>query len=187
MFGLLLAAPEAADQTSGVRLLLPAPEDVFWSAVLIVIIAFAFYKLILPKMNAALDERTARIEGAMAKAARAQAAANQAHTQGEEILAQARDEAARTREAAREEGKAIMASLRAKAGAEADRITGAAARQVEAERQAAEVSLRSQVAGMATDLAEKIVGEQMQDPAVRDRVVNRFLDELEKSNLQGTR
>ena len=181
------SAPIHAEEVSGVRLLLPAPEDIFWSAVLIVIIAITFYKLILPKMNAALDERSERIEGAMAKAARAQAAANQAHQQGEAILAQARDEAARTRQAAREEGKAIVADLCAQAGSEAERINQAASRQIEAERQAAEVLLRSQVADLATELAGRIVGEQLKDLAVRDRVVDRFLDDLEQSSLQGVK
>ena len=181
------SAVMSAEEVSGVRLLLPAPEDIFWSAVLIVIIAITFYKLILPKLNAALDERSERIEGAMAKAARAQATANQAHQQGEAILAAARDEAARTRDAARDEGKAIMADMRAKADAEAERISQAASRQIEAERQAAEVLLRSQVADLATELAGRIVGEQLKDPAVRDRVVDRFLDDLEQSSLQGAK
>lgn len=180
----LTSAAEVAAQTEGpqgIELFLPASYDLLWSAVVLVIIAFAFYKYILPRMQAVLDERAEKIEGGIAKAAQAQQAADQALEEQQRLLAEARSDAAKTREEAREEGKAIVAELRVKAGEEAARITETAHRQIEAERQAASVQLRTEVGELATELASKIVGESLDDSARQSRVVDRFLDSLEAS------
>ncbi len=169
------------EEPQGLDLFLPASYDLLWSAVVLVIIAFAFYKLVLPRMQAVLDERAEKIEGGIAKAAQAQEAADQALEEQQRLLAEARADAAKTREEAREEGKAIVAELRVKASEEAARITETAHRQIEAERQAAAVQLRAEVGELATELASKIVGESLDDSARQSRVVDRFLDSLEAS------
>lgn len=169
------------EEPAGLDLFWPALYDIFWSLVVIAIIAVAFYKVVLPPMMKILDERAERIEGGMAKAAQAKEAAERAYDQQQALLAEARSEAARVRDAAREEGKAIVADHRVKATEEASRIADAAQRQIEAERQAAAVSLRAEVGVLATELASKIVGESLADPAVQSRVVDRFLDDLDAS------
>ena len=72
-----------------------------------------------------------------------------------------------------------MAAARQEATGEANRILEGAQRQILAEKQAAEISLRSEVGLLASELAEKIIGEQLTDTALTSRVVDRFLDELE--------
>ncbi|ACZ31467.1 ATP synthase F0, B subunit [Xylanimonas cellulosilytica DSM 15894] len=169
----------AQTEPQGRDLFLPADYDLLWSAVVLVIIAVAFYKFVLPPMLKVLDERTEAIEGGMAQAAQAKEAAEQALERQQELLTAARSDAAKVRDEAREEGKAIVAEHRSKAQEEAARITETAHRQIEAERQAAAVSLRTDVGDLATQLASKIVGEELADSAARARVVDRFLDELE--------
>ena len=169
------------EEPQGIELFLPAGYDLLWSAVVLVIIAVAFYKFILPPMNKVLDERAALIEGGIEKAEAAQKAADEALAQQQELLAEARAQAAQVREEARAEGTAIVKDLRAKASEEAERITETAHRQIEAERQSAAVSLRTEVGSLATELASKIVGESLEDSARQSRVVDRFLDELEAS------
>ncbi|WP_125774805.1 F0F1 ATP synthase subunit B [Antribacter gilvus] len=176
-----IVAAQTEEEHSGIELLLPAAYDLVWSAVILAIIAVVFYKVVLPKIQVVLDERTALIEGGIEKAAEAQSAADAALAEQQRLLAEARAEAAQVREEAREEGKAIVADLRVKANEEAARITETANRQIEAERQAASVSLRAEVGSLATELASKIVGESLQDSARQSRVVDRFLDELEAS------
>jgi F-type H+-transporting ATPase subunit b len=169
----------AASEPAGRDLFLPASYDLLWSTVVIVIIAVVFAKWVLPPLLAVLDERTAKIEGGLEKAAKAQAAADEAREQGEALLTEARHDAARVRDEARHDGKAIVAEHRVKAQSEAARIAEAAQRQIDAERQAAAVSLRTEVGELATELASKIVGEELADSAVSARVVDRFLDDLE--------
>lgn len=180
------AVVSAAEETT-TNILLPHTYDIVWSLVIVVIVGIVFYKYVLPKFQAVLDERTAKIEGGIAKAEQVQEEAAKALAEYHEQLAQARAEASRTREEARAEGTAIVAELRTKANEEASRIVEAAHRQIEAERQSAAVSLRAEVGELATELASKIVGESLTDSARQSRVIDRFLDELEESqSVQAT-
>jgi F-type H+-transporting ATPase subunit b len=64
---------------------------------------------------------------------------------------------------------------------EAARVTAGAQAQIEAERQAALVSLRSDVGTLAIDLAGNVIGETLADDAKATAIVDRFLAELEAS------
>lgn len=167
------------EEVEGWRLLVPAGYDILWSTVVLLVIGVVFYKLVLPKFQAVLDERTEKIEGGLAQAQHAQEEAAAAKAEYEQQLQDARTEAARIREDARTEATAIVAEAREKATAEQARITETAQRQIEAERQQASVQLRADVGSLATELASKIVGESLADEARRSRVVDRFLDELD--------
>jgi len=177
----LSAAVLTAAEPNGLALLIPESYDILWSSVVLAVIAFAFYKFVLPKFQAVLDERTALIQGGIAKAESAQAEAAIALAAYHQQLQDARTEAARIREDARSEGSQILAEHRVKANKEAARLVETAHKQIEAERQQASVSLRADVGALATQLASKIVGESLEDSARQSRVVDRFLDELEAS------
>ena len=94
-------------------------------------------------------------------------------------MREARTQAAKIREDARHEAAQIIADGREKAFHDAARIAETSLKQLEAERQQAVVSLHGDIAGLATDLASKIVGESLADDARQQRVINTFLDELE--------
>ncbi|SJN31833.1 ATP synthase F0 sector subunit b [Microbacterium esteraromaticum] len=161
--------------------LLPASYDIFWSAICFVIILVVIWKVAIPKLTAMLDERAAAIEGNIAKADEAQKQAEAALEEYTRQLAEARTEAGEIREAARVDGKKIVTEAKDAATAEAGRITAAAHTQIEAERQSAFVSLRSEVGTLAIDLAGGVVGETLSDDARATAVVDRFLADLEKA------
>ncbi|MBG6181286.1 F0F1 ATP synthase subunit B [Arthrobacter sp. CAN_A1] len=140
---------------------------------------FIVKKFVMPAFEKTFAERTEAIEGGIAKAEAAQAEANAALDEYKQQLVDARTEANRIREEARAEGAQILAELKEKAGAESARITEQAHVQIEAERQAAVVSLRAEVGTLATDLASRIVGESLSDDQRSARVVDRFLADLE--------
>ncbi len=98
-------------------------------------------------------------------------------------------EAQKIREEARTEGESIIAAARERATVEAQRITDNAQKTIEAERLAASVSLRHEVGTLATTLAGKIVGEALDDDERSARVVDRFLADLEteQQNAGATR
>ena len=161
--------------------LIPAMYDIVWSAVCFVVILVVFWRVILPRMTALLDARSAAIEGNIAKADEAQKQAEAALQEYTAQLAEARREAGEIREAAREDGKRIVAEAKDAATAEAARQTATAQAQIEAERQSALVSLRSEVGTLALDLAGGVIGETLSDDAKAKSVVDRFLAELEAS------
>ncbi|WP_019149124.1 F0F1 ATP synthase subunit B [Timonella senegalensis] len=171
------------EEVSGLDLFIPPWYDIIGSAVVMAIIGFFFYKKILPTFMAILDERTAKIEGGLNKAEEAQAEADALLAEYKAQLSEARTEAGRIREDARSEAGDIVSDARSKAAADAERIVDTAKRQIEVERQTAAVSLRNDVGALATELASKIVGESLEDSARQSRVVDRFLDDLEASQV----
>ena len=161
--------------------LIPAWYDIIWSGLWFLVILVVVWKVALPKFTAMLDKRSAAIEGNIAKADEAQKQAEAALEEYTRQLAEARTEAGEIREAAREDGKKIVAEAKDAASSEAARITATAHTQIEAERQTALVSLRSEVGSLAIDLAGGVVGETLSDDARATAVVDRFLADLEAS------
>ncbi|MCI2959029.1 F0F1 ATP synthase subunit B [Agromyces atrinae] len=176
---LLVAATEGSGEQP--NLLIPPVYDIVWSGVVFVIVAFFFWKLVLPRVQRMLDQRAEAIEGNIAKADEAQRQAEAALEQYTAQLADARVEAGRIRESARDEGKSIVAEARDAASSEAARLTATAHAQIEAERQAALVSLRSEVGTLAIDLASGVIGESLTDDRRSAAIVDRFLADLEAS------
>jgi len=159
--------------------IIPHPAELIFGFVAFAILYYVVAKKVVPRLEAMYAERAAAIEGQIAEAGEAQAQAQAALEQYTAQLAEARQEAAKIREDAREQGAQIVAEMRAKAQAEAQRITDAASAQIEAERQQTIVALRSEVGRLATDLAGRVVGESLEDEARQRRTVERFLSELE--------
>ena len=146
------------------------------------VLMYIVVKFIVPMFEKTFAERAEAIEGGIAKAEKAQAEASAALEEYKQQLTDARAEANRIREEARAEGAQILADLKEKAAAESARITAHAHTQIESERQAAVVSLRTEVGTLATTLASRIVGESLSDDARSARVVDRFLADLENQN-----
>ncbi|MDP9997024.1 MULTISPECIES: F0F1 ATP synthase subunit B [Pseudarthrobacter] len=146
------------------------------------VLMFIVVKFVVPMFEKTFAERAEAIEGGIAKAEKAQAEASAALEEYKQQLTDARAEANRIREEARAEGAQILADLKEKAAAESARITAQAHVQIESERQAAVVSLRSEVGTLATTLAGRIVGEALDNDERSARVVDRFLADLETQN-----
>src|SRR5262252_5655500 len=125
---------------------------------------YALWKILLPRLNKTLAERTDAIEGGLQRAEETQAEADRTLTAYREQLAEARHEAARLREEAREQGAQIIAEMRE-----------------------ALQSLKGEVGGLAVDLASRVVGESLTDEARQRRIVERFLDELDQQAERATR
>ena len=169
-----------ADSTASTNPLLPSWPEFIIGTILFAIVFGALAKFLLPRAQQMLSERTELIEGGLARSEEAQAEAKQLLDQYRAQLGEARHEAARLREEAREQGAQIIAEMREQAQAEARRVTEAAQAQIQAERQQALNSLRTEVGTLATELASRIVGESLTDTARQNRMVDRFLDELEQ-------
>jgi F-type H+-transporting ATPase subunit b len=185
MIAAVPAAEESNDFWASAYPIIPHPGELIFGIIAIAILYWVFAKYVVPRLEAIFAERTAAIEGGIAKAEIAQREANDAKQQLEAELAQARNEAARIREEARAEAAQIGAELRARAQEDAARITAAAQQQLQAERQQTLVQLRSEVGRLAVDLASRIVQESLADDDRQRRVVDRFLAELESQDGAG--
>lgn len=169
---------------SGIQLFLPETYDMVWSLVILIVIAAFFYKLVLPKFQAVFDERSAKIEGGIAKANNAQKEADKAKRAYEEQLSKARVDASKIRDDARAEASHIIADARSRAESEADQITANAQRSVESQRQQALVSLKGEVGTLAAALAGKILCSRLQDEAVQSKMLDQMIDDISKGDEQ---
>jgi F-type H+-transporting ATPase subunit b len=143
------------------------------------IILFVLGKWVIPPINRAMTARQDAIRKQFSDLESARSEAEKAEQEFRAQIAEARHEAARIREEAREQGAAIVAEMREQAQAEANRIVEHAHAQIAAERQQAVATLRAEVGSLATTLAGRIVGEALDDDERSNRVVERFLADLE--------
>ena len=161
--------------------LIPHTAEVIVGFIAFTLLFLVLKSKVVPMFEKAYAARTEAIQGGIERAEKAQLEAQRALVQYNEQLSSAQGEAAKLREDARAQGAAILDELRTKAQDEAARITAAAHASIEAERQQAITSLRNEVGALAVELASKIVGEALDDQARQSRIVDRFIEDLEKS------
>jgi F-type H+-transporting ATPase subunit b len=177
--GILAAAPAAPNP------LIPHWPELIIGTIAFLIVFFMLARVLMPRISKTLAARTDAIEGGLKRADEAQEQANEVLAQYRAQLADARHEAARLREAAREEAAQIVAEGRAQGASERERIIATAAAQTEVERQQAMTALRAEVGSLAVELASRIVGESLADEARQSRMVDRFLNELDQQTAGG--
>ena len=169
-----------AAEESTINPLLPAIYDIVWSIIPFALVLFLFWRIVLPRLQKTLDERSSVIEGGIAQAESAQLEAKKALDKYNKLLADARAEASEIRDTARQEGAVILQEMKESAQAEANRIAQAASAQIEAERHQAVLSLRKEVGALALDLAAAVVQERLSEDAKAASVVDRLLADLDK-------
>jgi len=170
---------ETSGGNSALGPLLPEVYDLVWSLVIFAVILFVVVRFGLPRMNKILDARSAAIEGNIQQAQAAQREANEALERYNAQLADARVEAGKIRDQAREDAKRILAEARGQAQSEADRIVAQGNAQVEANRAKAETDLRNGVGALALSLASGVIGEHLENDENSTAYVDRFLADLE--------
>jgi F-type H+-transporting ATPase subunit b len=143
-------------------------------------------KLVMPRAQKILEDRTEAIEGGLERAKQVQAEADARLKDYQDQLAEARHEASRLREQAREQGSQILAQMRAEGEAQRQRLIDSAQETIDANRQQALNSLRAEVGTLAIQLASRIVGESLEDEARQRRTVDRFLAQLEEQSASAT-
>jgi F-type H+-transporting ATPase subunit b len=168
------------------------PVVPIWQELIIGTIAFAFLcwilmKYVFPRMEETFRARVDAIEGGIRRAEEAQREAAELLEQYKQQLAEARTEAARIRDEARADAAGIREEAANRAREEADRIIQAGRDALAAERGSIVRELRSELGGLAVDLAGRIVGEALEEEARRRGTVERFLEELGPAPAGGKR
>jgi F-type H+-transporting ATPase subunit b len=176
---LVLAAEEAPNP------ILPHIPELILGFVAFIILLLVLKKYVVPRFEAAYEERAQMIEGGIEKAEKAQAEAEAALAQYQAQLKEARGEAAKIRDDARLEAEQIKAELRADAEAESQRIVAQGQAQLQAQKAQIIAELRADMGRNAVELASRIVGESLEDEARRRGTVDRFLAELDTAGAAG--
>lgn len=156
-------------------------SEVIAGILLLLLVVLVMWKVVVPAFEKMYAERSDQIEGGMQRAAAAEAEAEAARARYQNQLDEAREDAARIREDAKNQGAQMLAEARENAMKESSRILESARLQLEAERSQLLHDLRGEVGGLATTLAEKIVGETLRDDERTGRTIDRFLADLESA------
>ncbi|WP_141581735.1 F0F1 ATP synthase subunit B [Actinomadura sp. WMMA1423] len=160
--------------------LIPHPFELVVGIFSFLVVLIVLGKILTPRIQQTLEERTQAIEGGLERAEQAQKEAQQVLEQYKAQQKAAAVEASNERRKAEEQGAQIIAQAKEQAQVEARRIVENAKAQIEAERQQALQSLRAEIGAMSVELAGRVVGESLEDSARQSRVVDRFLEELEE-------
>lgn len=169
-----------ATDVGGLSVILPPLYEIFWSAVIFLLLWLVLgwaLKIIYKK----LDARSEEIERGLHLTENAKEEAALAERERRDLMREANKDARDVREKAHKDATRILSEARAQATEEASRIAQGADQQIASDRKAAELALRKDVGELATELAEKIIGEQLKDKDLSQRVTDRFMDELEAS------
>lgn len=173
---LLIAAAEG-----GGIALFPDTSELIWGLVAFLLLMAIMSKFVFPKANTALDERRAAIQGKMEQADAKLNEAEEARRKFEESIADARGEANRIIEEAKQAADSVRADLIAKAEADAAAIVERARTEVSSERDRVLQELRSQVGEISVALAARIVGREL-DATTHEGLVDEYIQRLSSTN-----
>jgi F-type H+-transporting ATPase subunit b len=146
------------------------------------IILWILWNKVIPRVNAVLEARQELIRKAIEEAREAKERLERAEQEYRQQLNEGRAEAARLREEARSEGKRIIEEMRKAAAEQAAAIAAANQRQMEIDRQRAMGELKAEIGRLSVELASRIVGESLEDEARKRRTVDRFVEELDRTD-----
>jgi F-type H+-transporting ATPase subunit b len=137
------------------------------------IILWVLWKFVIPVVTGAAAEREEKLRAQREEAAQAKSSAESTESELNALMADARADASRIREEARQQGARIIAEHREQAKVDADRVNAAAHEQIEGERSQALAQLMEEVDSISTQLASRIIGESVEDSKGRKDSVSR--------------
>jgi F-type H+-transporting ATPase subunit b len=139
------------------------PHEIVVGLVVFAVLYLVLSRAMLPKLDAVYAERHDRIDGTLERAEQARAEARRADQEYRVRISQAREEAARIRDAAREEGRRHSEEVLAEAREEAARIVAQGRGELDEERSRLRTDLQPDIARLSRQLAGRILGREVGD------------------------
>lgn len=157
--------------------IVPELAELVWGTLAFLIILGALAKFGLPAVRKGMDARTEKIRDSLEEAEKAKTEAEAVKADYQRQLADARSEAGRIVEEARQQADALKKNLATQAEAEAEDARRRNAEQLEGERVRVLGELRGQVATLAVDAAERVVKASLDRDTSR-RLVEDYIDSV---------
>ncbi|MCQ2128951.1 MAG: F0F1 ATP synthase subunit B [Bacteroidaceae bacterium] len=150
----------------------------FWMTIVFLIVLFILWKYGFPIITNMVKERKNFIDESLRKAQEANEKLANIQAESETILQQTREQQAKILKDAAATRDAIVAQAQDKAKDEGARIINEAKAVIETEKQNAIRDIRSQVATLSIQIAEKILREKLSDDQKQMEMIDRMLDEV---------
>ena len=158
-------------------LITPESGLVIWSLVTFLILLFILRKFAWKPILGAVSDREEGIKDALASAEKAKLEMQNLHADNERILQEARAEREAMLKDAREMKNKIVSDAKEEAQVQANKMVEQAQAAIESEKKAAMAELKSHVAGLSLDIAEKVVRQELSNKDKQLKLVENMLGE----------
>ncbi|MBI1222374.1 MAG: F0F1 ATP synthase subunit B [Bacteroidetes bacterium] len=158
------------------ELLTPALGLFFWTLVVFLVIVFLLKKLAWKPILKAIKDREDSIEEALNAAEKARTEMNQLQSGIAEAKKEAASERERIMKEANEMKSSILDQAKKDAQAEAQRIVADAREAIQKEKAAAMTDIKSQVASLSLEIAEKVLTKKFEDKSAQEALVQEYLE-----------
>ena len=166
------------DFTKLPAILTPDLGLLFWMLLAFLVVFFVLAKYGFPAIIGMVDERKKYIDESLRKAHEASERLANIKEEGEAILQEAREKQAQILKEASETRDSIIGNAQTKAREEGARLLSEAKAEIEAEKQNAIRDIRTQVAQLSVQIAEKVVRQQLSTDARQMDLINKLLDDV---------
>ncbi len=158
-------------------LITPELGLVFWTLVTFLILLFILRKFAWKPILGAVEEREGGIKDALASAEKAKLEMQNLHADNERILQEARAERESMLKDARDMKNKIVSDAKEEAQSQASKMIEQAQAAIQSEKKAAMAELKSHVAGLSIDIAEKVVRNELSNKDNQLKLVEDMLGE----------
>ncbi len=159
-------------------LVTPGIGLVFWTTVTFLLVVFLLIKFAWKPVLGMINERNKSIEDALQLAEKTKAEMKTLQADNERIVAEARKERDTLLKEAREMKEQMIAQAKVEASEEANKIMAAAKASIESEKNQAMQELKNQVAALSFEIAEKVIGKELEDKKVSEQIISDSIKNL---------
>lgn len=159
------------------NLLAPNAGLIFWIALTFLLLLFVLRKFAWGPITSALSTREEKIQASIDQAEKALAEARQIQSDNDRARREAEAEAQRLLREAREAAERLRSDETERTRAQIKQMQDQAQGEIARERDSALAALRAEVADLAIQAAERVLGSSVDDARQR-KLVGDFLDEL---------
>ncbi len=159
----------------------PENNEIIWGSLAFLVLFLAMLKWGVPAVRNMERQREERIRNDLEGAEKARSDAEAEKAQYDAQIADARNEAGRIIDEARQSAETVRRDLIAKAEVEANEIRERAQSDIASQRTQAMAQLRNDVAQLSIDLAGRIVERNLDNDTNRE-LVNSFIDQVQGSS-----
>lgn len=160
---------------------LPAIAELLWGTIAFVVVLGVLMKFAFPAIKKGMAARSEKIRSDLESAEAARMAAEAERREYSAKIDEARSEATRMIDEARTTAESVKAGIVASAEEEANGIRARAAEDARTASNRALTDLQSQVGAISIELAEKIVGQNI-DAAAQQELIEGFIAQVGQNN-----
>lgn len=154
----------------------------FWMTLIFVILFIVLAKFGFPAITGMVDKRSERINESIGKAREAERRLEQLGEEQTRMIEETRAEQARILKEASQARDSILSQARQQAQDDASKIIEQARTQIAAEKESALRDIRSQVANLSVDVAEKILRGRLSSEQAQMDLITKMVDELSSTS-----